>query len=185
MRTFLALELPEDFKSDLIRLIEDFCNYSAHGVKWVEPQNLHITLQFIGDTRNEDLQDLASYFGQIFIDTPKLIFFDPVLEIIPGKFPRIIWIEMKSASNNIFKISKLIRNKLQELHCNIDRKPLKLHCTLGRVKKKLPEILISKILTTEIAKKTIEISRATFYQSILRQEGPIYECIETYNLKEE
>ena len=105
--------------------------------------------------------------------------------MIPGRMPRILWVEFDAADQEIFRISRKIRTKLQHLGYKLDKRPLKIHATLGRIKKRLSEILIRKILSSDIGEKQIVITRGTYYQSILKQEGPEYHRIASYDLKKE
>jgi len=179
-RTFLALELPDVVREEFSQLISDFSNFTTDQVKWVEDQNLHITIQFIGDTRDDHISKISQICSGLFSRIKKPELFLPSLEIIPGNFPRIIWIEFKTDCREIFKISREIRSRLRDLGYKLDKKPLKLHTTLGRVKKRLPEALVKKILTTRIENSSIILPGASFYHSILRPQGPIYNLITSY-----
>ncbi|MCK4313077.1 MAG: RNA 2',3'-cyclic phosphodiesterase, partial [Candidatus Cloacimonetes bacterium] len=142
-------------------------------------ENLHITFQFIGDTREEDISGISEFLTEHFTDLPALKFFSPILEIIPGRNPRIIWISAKTDNKEILTISKKFKLKLRELGYKLDSKPLKFHVTLGRIKKRLPEFFIHQVLTKEISIKEFDVSEATLYQSFLRPEGPRY--VKLYN----
>ena len=185
MRTFLALELPGEIKTEVFRKIEQYRNIAPNGIKWVPRENLHITLQFIGDTKKEDLPEITEFLGCSFSKIPKMKFMQPKLEIIPGGNPRVIWISFFTESNQIFGFSKNFKKKLVEMGYQLDSKPLRFHATLGRIKKRLPEILIKQILTTELKFESFLVEEATLYQSFLRPQGPIYEDIINYKFSKE
>ena len=174
MRTFLALELPENIKNEVAKVIEYFRSLVRDGIRWVAKENLHITFQFIGDTREEDIPEISEFLTEHFIDLTALKFFNPKLEIIPGRNPRIIWLSAQTDDKEIFTMSKKFKLKLKELGYTLDSKPLKFHVTLGRIKKRLPEFFIHQVLTKEISIKEFDVSEATLYKSILRPEGPRY-----------
>ena len=185
MRTFLALELPEDIKAEVFRKIEQYREITPVGIKWVPKENLHITLQFIGDTKKEDLPEITEFLGCSFSKISNMKLTQPKLEIIPGRNPRVIWISFSTESKQIFGFSKSFKKKLVEMGYQLDSKPLRFHTTLGRIKKRLPEILIKKILTTEIKFESFLVEEATLYQSFLRPQGPIYEDIVNYKFSKE
>ncbi len=185
MRTFLALELPEDIKIEVFGKIEQYREIAPTRIKWVPKENLHITLQFIGDTKKEDLPEITEFLGCGFSKIPKMKFLRPELEIIPGRNPRVIWISFSTESNQIFGFSKNFKKKLVEMGYQLDSKPLKMHVSLGRVKKGLPEILIKQILTTELKFESFLVDEATLYQSFLRPQGPVYEDIVNYKFSKE
>ncbi len=181
MRTFIALDLPEATKEDVSGVINNLRSYCPYSVNWVLRENLHITFQFIGDTKEEDLPEIAEFLGTSFSGLPKLLFTNPKLEILPGRDPKIIWIGLENNESIIQKISKRLKNELRKMDYKIDSRRLRFHITLGRIKKRLPENKVEQILTTELKINSFEVSKATLYKSLLRPQGPRY--IELMNIK--
>lgn len=180
-RTFIALELPREFKNELTELIGYFSNLSDFKLKWVEPQNLHITMQFIGDTREEDIPEISQLIATAFHDYPGLELLNPRLELIPGKMPRLLWVRFDTEDKQIRKIGRFLEDQIRQMGYQLDNKQFKFHSTIGRIKKRLPEILIREILTAELKIKRIRVSRVTFYQSILKPDGPLYNSLGEYD----
>ena len=181
MRTFLALDLPENIRNNISQLVERLRNSNVSGIKWVALENLHITFQFIGDTQRHDIPDIGNFLENKFLDFEKIHFFNSKLEIIPERSPRIIWISLQTKHKDIYKLSRQFKNELTEMGYNLDNKPLKFHITLGRIKKRLPDFFIREFLTTELKIEDFEVSEATLYESFLRPQGPMYEKIINYH----
>ena len=55
-RVFVAIELPDWIKEELSRL----CLFGLQSVKWVDPQQFHLSLRFIGEVSDSDLADISS-----------------------------------------------------------------------------------------------------------------------------
>lgn len=182
MRTFIALDIPDEIKDEISSKIESYKKVHSDGINWVIKENLHITFQFIGKTKHEDLNAISELISILFKDASKLNFYAPKLEIIPGKNPKIIWIGMKTNNKKIFTISKKIRCELRQLGYQIESRSLRIHITLGRIKKTLPKKLIHKILTTELKFEDISVDKVALYKSLLRPSGPVYEEIGHINL---
>ena len=176
------MEIPASLRRELAEIIREFQTEVPRGIKWVSEENLHITLQFIGDTKDEDIPEIVRFSQNVFSKIGKLQFFKPEIRIVPGRFPRIVWVSLKTENREIVKAVRKIRNKLQELGYEPDSKSLKFHITLGRVKRKLPEHFIATALTKKISAENFEVSEAVFYRSILRSDGPVYEKIEIFPL---
>ncbi|HCX73883.1 MAG TPA: RNA 2',3'-cyclic phosphodiesterase [Candidatus Cloacimonas sp.] len=175
MRTFLALELPENIKDILADLIEGAQNYCKQEIKWISRPNLHITLQFIGKTYPEDIKEIAAYTAQEFQKIGELEMHSPRLQIIPNRNPRLIWVSLQCENKQIFKISKRIKRKLEQLGYELDKKPFKLHITLGRVKKRLPKKIIDFLLTKDIKFSKFMVPELVLYRSYLKPTGAVYE----------
>ncbi len=183
MRTFLALELPVEIKNQISDITKEFRAFHPQGIKWVEQENIHITLQFIGETKTQDITEISEFLKEEFSRISRIKFFSPSLQIVPGRNPRIIWIHLETENKDIYRFSKNIKSYLQKLGYSLDKKPLRFHITLGRIKKRLPDFFIKSVLTKEIPFSEIEVAEATFYQSILRPEGPRYSKIGQYKLE--
>ena len=184
MRTFLAFDIPEFYREQLKALLSTLSSFQNKGVKWVTPENLHVTLQFIGDIQINHLNIFANTFQNLFSNKHSFDLFHPKLEMVPGKNPRIIWISYQVKQKWITTSIKKLRQELKSIGYQIDNKPIRFHITLGRIKNNVNEGLIKFILNQELPETSIPISQITFYKSTLKPEGPIYEGIETYPLKE-
>ena len=174
MRTFVALDLPEKIKEDVAGVINNFRSYYPYGVNWVPQENLHITFQFIGETKKEDIPEIAEFLETSFSELSALLFTNPKLEILPGKDPKIIWISLDNNDSLVQKKLKRLKSKLRQMDYKIDSRRLRFHITLGRIKKRLPEKTIKQILTTELKINSFEVSEATLYKSLLKPRGPRY-----------
>ena len=174
MRTFVALDLPENIKEDVTGMISDLRSYCPHGVNWVPQENLHITFQFIGETKEEDIPEIAEFLETSFSELSTLLFTNLKLEILPGRDPKIIWISLENNDSLIQKILKRLKSKLRQMGYKIDSRRLRFHITLGRIKKRLPKKAARQILTTELKINGFEVSKAILYKSLLKPQGPRY-----------
>ena len=181
MRTFVALDLPLNIKEDVAGVIKDLHSNCPFGVNWVPQENLHITFQFIGETKEEDIPEIAEFLEASFSELSALLFTNPKLEILPGRDPKIIWISLENSDSLIQKTSKRLKSKLRQMGYKIDSRRLRFHITLGRIKKRLPEKAVRQILTTELKINSFEVSEVTLYKSLLKPQGPRY--IEMINFK--
>jgi 2'-5' RNA ligase len=58
VRTFIAVGLEKPIRDRVIALQEALAGTGAE-VKWVEPENLHVTLLFLGEVGDRDLPDVC------------------------------------------------------------------------------------------------------------------------------
>lgn len=174
MRTFVALDLPDDVREEVSDLIDIFRSYCPKAVNWIPKENLHITFQFIGEIKPEDLNEIAEVMSRCFADFSPQMFSKPELEILPGRSPKIIWLGLEAHDRLIEKMVKRFRSQIRKMGYKIDSRRLRFHITLGRIKKRLPEKTIKQILTTELKIKYIEVSKVTLYKSLLQPQGSKY-----------
>ena len=97
-RIFVAINLPGQIKNQLSELEEDIkglfpTEVRAAVSKWVEPENLHITLAFLGFIKEERLPDIISRVKKIAeIVRPFKVALKRVCYDSQEKIPRLIWI---------------------------------------------------------------------------------------------
>ena len=185
LRTFLALELPEEFRDEITEKIGELAELFPKGVKWVIRSHLHITMQFIGDTDISQISLLREKFGSMLRDLPAFRISRPEIEIIPFKNPRLIWIKCDFDNRALPDTVHRIRVFLKKMGFQIDKKPFRLHITLGRVKNSIIGNNLVNVNLPILKDREWTISKATFYESRLHTDGPEYIKIATFNLQEE
>ena len=104
-RTFIALEIKENIK-ELLAGIQQKIGSEIGGIKWVQPNNLHLTLKFLGQTREDKIEDISD----ILINTAdNLNSFNLSVSGL-GAFPssnnpKVIWAGLK-ADDVLYKFQK-------------------------------------------------------------------------------
>ncbi len=182
MRTFIAIDLTGEIKTKLNTVTTNLKKLPLK-VKWVEPENLHITLKFLSNIDQNQLAkikeiiaNIACRYNSFSVELANFGFFPNF------KKPRIFFISF-SSGQILEKIAEDLSQKLNLLGFKKNKK-IKSHITLARIKS-LKNI---KQLTTEIDQLKIEgkikIDRITIFKSTLTRKGPIYEKIGKANLKD-
>lgn len=183
LRLFIALLLPDQLKSDLGDLIGP-ARQIGSGIKWVDPPNLHLTLKFLGDTR-EDRVDLVddvlystvSHFEQMKVTLSGAGGFPNL------KNPRVIWIGLKGADGSIL-LAQSIDKKLGTLGFETDTRPFRPHLTLGRIKKPGDQSrLMTHLENLDFGGKEYILDQVGLVRSTLTPKGPIYENLKLFDLK--
>ncbi len=77
IRTFVAIELPENIRADIRKLKHSFTPYRFE-IRWVKPLNMHLTIKFLGDVDPADLEAIRKVLSDIAGKFPS---FDLILSI--------------------------------------------------------------------------------------------------------
>src|SRR3954453_7036242 len=87
MRCFTALKLPEPIRAPLTHVIEQLRPLRSlnNAISWTKPENLHITLKFLGDIPDDRVADLANAFRRVPF-APLTLTIDHFL-VLPGQGP--------------------------------------------------------------------------------------------------
>ena len=182
LRAFLAIDVDEDLKAKMYKVIKEFRQIDAN-IKYVDLENLHLTLKFFGDIDTEGIDLLSSKISKVVSN------FDKFTIRIKGcgAFPntnriKVIWLGIDE--------DELIK----QLHDELDKEFVQLgfdkdkrfssHLTIGRMKsakgKNKVKSTIEEFSEVEIGE--MEVDKIILKKSTLTPQGPIYEDLEIFEL---
>lgn len=173
MRIFLAINLPSEMKNYLEAIqVKLAKNNKQVKIKWVEKENLHLTLFFLGEQKPAVADDLAKRLKRIIKIKPFKLTLGQL-----GAFPnnhqaKIIKISLQG-NHELQSIYKDIREQLAEMKFEIDQKPFCAHVTLGRIKSRGVKI----DLFEKVEPLNFEVKSVALMKSELTSAGPVYEKI--------
>jgi len=154
-------------------------------IKWVEPENIHITLKFFGETEETKINSIKNTLNKATEDFKR---FNLELENV-GIFgssykPKVIWFGIKN-NEQLIKLSNSVNENLIPIGYISDRQNFVPHLTVARIKflndKRLFQQIIDKNKTIKI--QNIKVDKIYLFESILKREGPIYKVIKEFSLE--
>lgn len=178
MRLFIALTINEQIKEEIYRYEESLMSKAKANVKWVGKDNLHITLKFLGEVKENKLEETKNSLMSVMLGQPSFeIEYKGVGFFPQGKPPRVIWVGAESPET--IKLAKKIDERMSLLGFEKEEREFQNHITIGRVKEGYFDIdLIKKDIDKYFGRMTI--NKIDLYQSHLSSYGPAYEIIETF-----
>ncbi|MEN8121776.1 MAG: RNA 2',3'-cyclic phosphodiesterase [Bacteroidota bacterium] len=154
-------------------------------IKWVEYDNFHLTLKFLGDTDEQllpeiisKIENLLKRFNQFKIT---LLGFGRFLK---KKHTKVIWLGVEDPNKLLSLLAVKLNNNLKGLGFKIEQKEFKPHLTLGRVKYIQDEKILSDFIRFHSNKQYQEIiiDEIILFESILTSKGPIYNKLKIFKL---
>ena len=179
MRAFVAVEISDKKVINSIIKFQSEINIKA---KPVEPQNLHFTLQFLGEISEENSQKIKQALKTIEFSTFE-VNFKGIGAFPKMKFPRVVWIGTDDiGGKSLVELAKKVENVLSPLGF-INDKVFKSHITIFRIKNKIGDISkeLEKFKTYEFGSQ--KISNIKLKQSVLTPQGPLYSDLEEIKAK--
>lgn len=180
IRTFIALDLGESVRERLVSLQEALARTGAE-VNWVEPENLHITLLFLGEVDEREVADVCRVVAE---RAQKIAPFSLQIQgagAFPNlRRPRVIWVGVAGGTQEVVALHDTLEEGLLELGCyRREDRQFTPHVTLGRVKKEEN----TQPLAALLAKKGVFQAGSTTITSVqvmssqLTPDGPIYSVL--------
>lgn len=185
MRLFIAIEIPESMRTAFATLLKDF-RPLAPQLKWVRPENLHVTLKFLGETDPSKLGPLQIALSGVRSAEPANLEFRGLGFFPNAKRPRVFWAGMQ-ASANLKTLAADIDQAVHKLGFTLEERPYAPHLTLARIS--LP-IIPPKLLQT-IGEKSGQslgsLATRQFHliESKLKPTGAEYTTVQSFHFASE
>jgi 2'-5' RNA ligase len=177
-RTFVAVkvEAGEELKDSISSLRSGL---RSENIKWVDINNMHVTLAFIGDTDAPAISGVESMleekfegFGNIDFKLTGFGLFRTFHD------PRIVFSVIENPGR-LVAAHELVKDGLRDLDIKLEERQFNPHLTIARIKdlrdKNNLQKLIQKYAGVEL--QTVIISEIVYYESVLLPTGPIYKPI--------
>jgi len=188
MRTFIAIELPQEIKAALAKLQEEL-KQSAADVKWVAPENIHLTLKFLGEVDEEKLEGIKTILDSAAATANA---FQMRISSV-GAFPtinsaRVIWVGIDQGEAETKKIATFLEEKIEKLGIPKEDRTFSSHITLGRTRSSLNRQKLVEVLNNlagEFKDESLEflVGKITLFKSSLSPHGPTYAVLKQADLK--
>lgn len=178
-RVFFAINLSAETKHELAGFIASFSpNYKKTDIRWVDEQNLHCTLHFLGDQSDQAIESLktmartvASEIKIFSLETSKISAFPSI------GMARIIFLETRDDRPAKMLVRELGKH-LRMAGFEIDQRSWHAHITIGRARNGAPLRLVEQFPEHQIDVKSFELM-----QSELGPQGPTYQILESFPLQ--
>jgi len=190
LRTFIAVDFPIEIKAKIEEITTYFrTQLPSNVIKWVDANNMHLTLKFMGETTANQLEPIKRAMQQVVTTFPIFEIAIENLGMYPNaKKPRVIWLGI-SGEENLISLHKKLDLALKEIGIQPERRPFSPHLTVGRVRRSVdPEsvIIVGKTLS-EFKVSTlgrVKINELIYYQSELTPQGPNYTILQSTPLNQ-
>lgn len=182
-RIFIAIEISEDIRKAIFK--QSMKAFSSHDyIRVIPPDNIHITLKFLGDTRDEDIGKIIHAVSSAASGHNS---FDYSLEEKIGAFPntgkaKIAFIGINRGSNKISSLYQSLEDNLSSIGIKKEKRGFHPHITLARIRKPV-DIGSIKWDPVNMLGNEPEAESLAIFESILGSGGARYIIIERFVLK--
>ena len=176
IRTFVAVELPPGLRTALAGVPAAASLPRGASVRWTRPENLHLTLRFLGDTQEEQLAPLSRALDEIAAGSAS---FEVELGAA-GAYPdaqsaRILWVGIGDADRKLRRLGNQVEAAVRGLGWKREGRPFEPHLTLARLRRlaRLPSgAWIESVPRCRFSVKDVALIRST-----LKPAGAEYDLL--------
>ena len=187
MRCFIAINIDEQIRKalgDLQKELQSKVDIRKGDVKWVNPENIHLTLKFLGEIKDEQVvevcnitKDVASRYNSFDLEVKKVGSFG-------GKSARVLWVGAGENCKSLLDLQQELELNLDEAGWPMENRKFAAHLTLCRIRNVKAGFKLAKLADeyTDYSLGTTAADSVTVYQSQLTQQGPVYTILGNYEL---
>jgi len=185
IRSFLAFELSQGLMKELGKIYEH-CKERLNGVRWVPLYNIHLTVVFLGDIREEDLEPLKESLAVVKHKyAPFKMKINKVGIFGSRRDPRVLWVGMEGDTRPMEYLRNYLEKILKPFGIKRENRPFKPHLTLGRFRMGFKDsVELERLLEEyrEIKGEEEVFDELCLFKSQLTPTGSIYEKLHTWKL---
>lgn len=149
VRVFVALDIPHEDKQGLTDTIGRLQQTITNGVRWVDPQGIHLTLKFLGNIDAGLVDAVQQAMALASVDSSRFSLHLSGLGVFPNvRQPRVLWAGVNGDLESLGILQERVDQELSRLGFAKERRPFNPHLTLGRVRDGTPPNLRQQIGTT-------------------------------------
>jgi 2'-5' RNA ligase len=180
MRLFLAIEPTGDARailSDVLSRAGNSLGPAGAAVRWITPENLHLTLQFLGEVERDRLASLVASLRPPIALRPFALSLDRFGVFPASGPPRILWLGIGKGAGEVGQIYDELSRRLIALGFDREARPFSPHLTVARVRD--PHRARGQAIRTTLASIVLPavewpVTHATLFESDLSGPRPRY-----------
>ncbi len=156
-----------------------------HKIKWVEEENIHITIKFFGQTEESRIPVISDVLNSLAGSVGEFSFRFEGLGIFGSSYsPRILWVAIHP-NEELSGMMKALQKELEVIGFPSDRQNAVPHLTLGRIRSLQDRHHFQKVLDSyrKISSQPMTAGKIILFESILMREGPEYQVVKSFPLK--
>ncbi|MCS6831024.1 MAG: RNA 2',3'-cyclic phosphodiesterase [Armatimonadota bacterium] len=186
MRLFFAVLLDDQTRQH-IALVQQAMKRALAGqrISWVKPENLHLTLRFLGELDEEGLKQALEAAQVVARQRAPFRFVARGAGVFPDmRRARVLWVGVEEPVEPLFQLAHHLERELQRRAFPPEDKPFRSHITLARIKEPPPAQVIQSLMDY-LPKEplgAVEVRSFVLMQSILRPDGSLYTPVQEFLL---
>jgi 2'-5' RNA ligase len=188
VRSFIAIELPAEFKAYLAEVQKRVSAGQRVSAKWVNPESIHLTLKFLGNVPAEKIDAIV---GAVADSAATINPFSLQLAAL-GAFPNarrveVVWAGLAGDLEPLQGLVSRLEDNLEALGFPPERRAFAPHLTLARVRPEASSLerqnLGQALSNFQVDRDlSLEVREISLMRSQLTRAGAIYSCLKSFAL---
>jgi 2'-5' RNA ligase len=186
IRCFIAIPLSDSLREGISALLDDLKKMNAD-IRWVRPENVHITVKFLGDIDENVLPAIRETLSKIAASQKSFTVKLSGTGFFPDKRrPRVVWVDIQEYQG-LKELNEIVEESMVSIGFKREDKHFSPHLTIGRVRtqKNLSSLLEAMETLKGRDFGNIQVRLLSLMKSELKPTGAEYKTMAEFNLKGE
>lgn len=187
MRCFIAIDIDEKIRAgiaDLQKQLAAKVDIKKSDVKWVEPENIHLTLKFLGEVDDARIPEIRGITERVASTHNKFTLDIETVSSFGGRSAKVVWVGAGKGADELLALQKDLDEHLTLAGYPSEEREFSAHLTLCRVRNPKAGIKLAEACKTfeDYSIGSISADALCVYQSQLTPAGPIYTLLVSHKL---
>ena len=188
MRVFIAIDIDDKIRkaiADLQKQIASKVDVKKGDVKWVEPNNIHLTLKFLGEISDEQLEEVSEIVKTVASAHNKFTLDIESVGSFGGRSAKIVWVGAGKGTDALLALQKDLDDLLAQSGYPKEEREFSAHLTLCRVNHPIAGLKMGEAIAefSHLKLGSIAADALCVYQSQLTPAGPNYTLLGEFKLR--
>lgn len=186
-RIFTAIDISDETRlkasNYLEKLKSEFPNVR---VGWDKAEKLHLTLKFLGDINEIQLENLSEAVADTARQTSNFEIQIAETGVFPSKRnARVLWLGVRDDQGSLLKLNEMLEEQCSKRGFAKETRAFKAHLTIARLREPQKSAeLIKKHLSENFDAEKFTVSAISIYESQLLKSGSIYSIVSKHKIEE-
>lgn len=176
VRAFVAIGLPEPVRT-LLQALQERLGSGDLPVRWVPPENVHLTLKFLGEIPEGDVSRVSDILTAAAQGSGPISLTARGLGVFPApRRPKVIWVGVGGNTGALTDLQRRLDSGLVSAGIPAERRAFHAHLTLGRVKGQIDGRRLRRSMDRRCNFDQVPfcVDRVVLFRSILKPSGAEY-----------
>ena len=185
IRSFLAFELPPEIR-EIVDRVSRQVRTSPLEASWVRPENIHLTVVFLGDVETEEMEAIGRVVRGVCEGHHPFPVSLKAMGCFPNSSrPRVLWLGLEGDLERMSRFRDGIQQGLKPFGVQQEERPFKPHLTLGRFRKpNRMEAQLNGLISSyaDLASPVCTLHELILFKSDLKPGGAVYTKMQSFPL---
>ncbi|WP_224333249.1 RNA 2',3'-cyclic phosphodiesterase [Haloprofundus halobius] len=184
MRLFVSIDLPHSLSGAVAAVQDDLRD--AEGLRFVDPEQAHLTLKFLGETDDDRLGEVEEALESA-VDAANVEPFEATVGGL-GVFPSldyvsVVWLGIEEGSERITRLAEAVERETTAIGFDAESHEFTPHVTLARMDDALGKDIVRRaVRETDPTVGTFRVEQIRLKESVIGPNGPEYSTVSRFVL---